>query len=166
MSRFNIALNKLPKEDIPKSPIDLKTSDATGVGLILSQDKVTVNAPSDIPLNISDTFDAMVVTQRMEAILTVQPGQRIEAGSFVGMDGSGTVIPTTDGNHIGIALQSSFPQLSHRGTLHEHPGLQQRLGVDSSHVIVDRRDWGRARSLLSQGPENHQVRTLLTDIIL
>lgn len=157
MSRFNIALNKeLPKKkEIPENK---------SVDLDLSQELEYQKKKIMSSLCIPDTFDAMIVPQRMEAILTVQPGQRIEVGSFVGMDGSGTVIPTTDGNHIGIALQSSFPQLSHRGTLHEHPRLQQRLGVDSSHVIVDRRDWEHARSLLSQGPENHQVRTLLTDI--
>ena len=33
--------------------------------------------------------------------------------------------------------------------LHEHPRLQQQLSVDENHVIVDRKDWERARAIFS-----------------
>jgi len=35
------------------------------------------------------------------------------------------------------------------GFLHDHPGLQQQLGVDKDHVIVDRDHWARVRSALT-----------------
>jgi len=31
------------------------------------------------------------------------------------------------------------------GPLHCHPAMQQKLGVDKDHVIVDKEDWLRAR---------------------
>jgi hypothetical protein len=34
---------------------------------------------------------------------------------------------------------------SHRGTLHEHPRMQQQLKIPQDHVIVDRNEWQRAR---------------------
>lgn len=36
----------------------------------------------------------------------------------------------------------------HDGFAHTHPRLQAKLGVDSEHVIIDRRDWAIIRNKL------------------
>lgn len=33
--------------------------------------------------------------------------------------------------------------------LHRHPGLEQKSGLDENHVIVDRKDWEKARELIT-----------------
>lgn len=37
----------------------------------------------------------------------------------------------------------------HKGSqfLHNHPGIEKRLGLDEVHVIVDRADWEKAREI-------------------
>jgi hypothetical protein len=41
-----------------------------------------------------------------------------------------------------------------KGFLHDHPGLQRRLGVDNKHVIVDKNHWIRAKhALMGKGCE-------------
>ena len=32
--------------------------------------------------------------------------------------------------------------------LHDHPVLEQKLGIDKNHVIVDRKDWEKIKQLI------------------
>lgn len=51
-----------------------------------------------------------------------------------------------DGNYsAGVSGARGTPQPSHRGSLHEHPRMQQNLKIPNDHVIVDRNEWRRAR---------------------
>ena len=45
--------------------------------------------------------------------------------------------------------------LSYEGFLHDHPGLQAKLGLDAEHVIVDKGDWVSARQENSESPVNN-----------
>ena len=44
--------------------------------------------------------------------------------------------------------------LSYEGFLHDHPGLQAKLGLDAEHIIVDKSDWVSVRQNTKESPEN------------
>ena len=39
-------------------------------------------------------------------------------------------------------------------TLHDHPGLQAKLGLDAEHIIVDKSYWVSVRQNTKESPEN------------
>ena len=42
--------------------------------------------------------------------------------------------------------------------LHNHPGLEKKLGIDENHVIVDREDWEKARQTINDPFNNVEKR--------
>jgi len=42
--------------------------------------------------------------------------------------------------------------------LHNHPGLEHKLGIDENHVIVDREDWEKARQTINDPFSNGEKR--------
>lgn len=104
-------------------------------------------------------------------LLSVQPGQTLKVGDPIRLDSLKRAVLSRDTPCVGFvtdpheAVQMEQNQNStvvgrsargrtNRGFLHEHIGLQQTLKVDSSHIIVDRDEWERARFILSGEPDN------------
>ena len=136
-----------------------------------------------IDIGDGDSRSALVLMQGAQIIMAVQPDQSLQIGDSIGVDGSGRAVLTTDESvSIGVVLdptrEAQIEQNEDsvvvgrtsqgqtiRGYLHEHPRLQQELGVDEDHIIVDRRDWERARLTLA-GRNDSATETIDTNFSL
>jgi hypothetical protein len=154
MNRFDIIQGKSPP---PKNEEESVLPDGTIMG---------------VDLGNGDSNTALILMQ-MEVSMAVPPDQSLQIGDSVGVDGSGrAILATNESRSIGVVLNTQGENAHIRlnqdqnqdsvvvgrtslgqttiGLLHEHPGLQRRLGVDRNHIIVDRRDWEIIRSTLAE----------------
>ena len=53
---------------------------------------------------------------------------------------------------VEAAIEISHDYINRHKFLHNHPGLEERLGISEGHVIVDRNDWKAAQDIFNRHP--------------
>lgn len=61
-------------------------------------------------------------------------------------------------HHFGSAPARKRIGINGHEDLHEHLRLQQRLGLDDNHIIVDKGDWERAKRYFWLGESDRMVK--------